>query len=144
MSVRVFVGVPLCACIPACVRSCFRAGECECACVCMCVCACVYVYVCVCACVCVYVCVRVRVCVCVCVCAYVYICVFAYVCACRARVCLRSFVRVRVVSRASRFFPRMRMLMRKMAEGEKEKCVCTNVPGFCSSVFCAECLQRVH
>ena len=39
------------------------------------------------------------------------------------------------------YFPRMRMLMRKLAEGVKEKYVWA---GFCGSVVFAELLPRVH
>ena len=46
-----------------------------------------------------------------------------------------AFVRasVRIVSRASRIFPRLRMSMRKWAEGWKEKYVWANLQGFCCS-----------
>ena len=106
MSVRV-------RCVRACVRSFFRDGECECALVCMCVCACEYVCVFVCACSCL--CVRTYVCVCL------RMCVRAFVCVPCESVC--AFVRacVRIVSRASRIFSRLRMPMRKWAEGGKEK-----------------------
>ena len=66
-------------------------------------------------------------CVYVCVCVSTYVCVFAYVCAC---VCMPfnsvcAFVRecLRVVSRASPIFTRMRMHVRLWEEGGKEKYV---------------------
>ena len=65
---------------------------------------------------CVYAYVRVCVCVCVrvCVCTCVCVGVLAYVC-----LCVR-------------------------AEGGKEKYVLADLPGFCGSVVCAECLPREH
>ena len=48
-----------------------------------------------------------------------------------------------VVSRTSRIFPRMRMRVRKWA-GEGKEYVWADLPGFCDSVVCAECLPRVH
>ena len=70
---------------------------------------------CVCVCACVCVCVRMYVCVCVCVC--VRVCV-----PCKS---VSAFVRacVRVVSRASPIFTRMRMHVRLWEEGGKEKYV---------------------
>ena len=77
-------------------------------------------------------------------------CVFAYMCACVC-VCVpcesvSAFVREceRVVSLASRIFPPVRMRLRKWAEGGKEKHVWVDLPGFCGSVVCAECLPRVY
>ena len=119
-----------CACVrrfaSVCVRSCFRAGVSEYACMCLCVCPCV--------------------CACVCVFTNVCVCVFTNVCVC-LRLCARScvcvscesacvFVRtcVRVISRASRIFPRMRMRLRMWAEGGKEKYVWADQPGFCHRV----------
>ena len=61
-------------------------------------------------------------CGCVCVCTYMYMGVRAYVC-----VCVRAYVCVCV-----------------RAEGGKEKYVWADLPGFCGSVVCAECLPRVH
>ena len=49
-----------------------------------------------------------------------------------------------LVSRASRIFPHMRMRVRKWAGEGKEKYVCADLPDFCDSVVCAECLPRVH
>ena len=83
----------------------------------------------VCACLCVRVrvflvreCVHVRVCMrtCVCVCVRVSACMCVYVCAC---VCMgvRAYVCVCV-----------------RAEGGKESYVWADLPGFCSSVLCAE------
>ena len=60
------------------------------------------------------VCVRECVCTCVYVCTYVCMGVLAYVCVC------------------------------ERAEGEKEKYVLADLPGFCGSVVSAECLPRVH
>ena len=60
----------------------------------------------------------VRVCVSVCACVYVCTCVCvgvrAYVCVCERE------------------------------EGRKEKYVLADLPGFCGSVVCEECLPRVH
>ena len=93
------------------------------------------------------VCVFVRLCVCACVFVRTYACVCLRMCA-RACVCVScesvsSFVLacVRVVSPASRIFPRMRMRMRKWAQGGY---VLADLPGFCGSVVCAEFLPLVH
>ena len=63
-----------------------------------------------------------------------------YVCVC-FRMCVSTCVRV--VSRTSLIFPRVRMRMRKWADGGKEKYVWVDLPGFCGSVVCVGCLPRV-
>ena len=62
----------------------------------------------------------------VCLCVRVCACMCVYVCAC-ACVGVRAYVRVCV-----------------RAERGKEKYVWADLPGFCGSVVCAECLPRVH
>ena len=69
----------------------------------------------VCVCVCVCVCVRMYVCVCVCVCMHACVCIPCQSVSAFVRECLR------VVSRASPIFTRMRMHVRLWEEGGKEK-----------------------
>ena len=68
-------------------------------------------------------------------------CVCACVCVPCESVCTIVRACVRVVSRASLIFPRMRMFMRKLAEGGKNKYV---FAGFCGSVVCEKYISRVH
>ena len=63
------------------------------------------------------------------------------VCVSCESVCVFVLECVRVVSPASRIFLRMRMHMRKWAQGGY---VLADLPGFCGSVVCTEFLLRVH